>query len=71
MNIPEDCVVVKLAKGITGVHVSTWRIHGDEEKTIPVDFYQEIKDKLRIVDDPHNLVIKSMVEKSAAKSKKH
>lgn len=56
MNTPNDCIVVKLKTPGYGTHCQTWRIAGTEIKNIPIDIYNQISEKLVVVDDPHKLL---------------
>lgn len=53
--IPSDCLVVDLKKDVKPFTSYTWNAHKCP-KTIPLDLYNINKDRLIVVDDPHNLV---------------
>jgi len=65
MNVPNDCLVVDIAKDVSHFTVLTWNSR-DSPKTIPVDIYEQVSEKLIVVEDPHNL-LKKEEEKVAPK----
>jgi len=48
MNIPNDCVLVKMIPDfyLNNVRLETWRIsQGEDSKTIPIDIYEKVMDE--------------------------
>lgn len=47
MNIPNDCVMVRLKPDFyrVGIRLETWHIHKGVTKTIPLDIYEKVMDR--------------------------
>jgi hypothetical protein len=75
MNIPNDCVVVKKKESVSPFSLRHWYSGRGEQKTVPLDIYQLVKDRVILVKDVHQLIHSPKTEvktesKTESKSKK-
>lgn len=67
MNIPNDCLMVKIGEKLHVYNLKSFHIVEGDTKTCPIHIFKEAGVNLKVVSDPHGLLSDKPVEKETEK----